>query len=232
MTGVKFHPSVEGMLVDINEVVPWEGNPRSGDLEVLKASIIKNGFYQPVVVQRSTNIVLAGNHRRAALIELGATQIPVLYVDADDVQATRLALADNRTSDLAFYDDEALFELLDSLMNADNLEGTGYDRNAYELLLQGVEASDIVGGVRNAPTPEDRLDAYNDLDIRSIILPFESSVFDEVTKQLARLRDYLNIDTNAELVRKMLSTAVAELPDLPDLPPEEEGQVIQMHADA
>jgi hypothetical protein len=217
------------MLADIDSVIPWEGNPRSGDLDVLKASIIKNGFYQPIVVQRSTNIVLAGNHRRQALIELGATQIPVMYVDVDDVQATRLALADNRTSDLAFYNDEALFELLEQLMSADNLDGTGYDRNAYELLLQGVEASEITGGVRQAPTPDDRLDQYNDLDIRSIILPYETSVFEQVTHQMALLRDYLNIDTNAELVRKMLSTACAEIPDDFAAAPEPDGKVVQMH---
>jgi len=229
---VRFHPAVESMLADINSVIPWEGNPRSGDLDVLKASITKNGFYQPIVVQRSTNIVLAGNHRRQALIELGATQIPVMYVDVDDVQATRLALADNRTSDLAFYNDEALFELLEQLMSADNLDGTGYDRNAYELLLQGVEASEITGGVRSAPTPDDRLDQYNDLDIRSIILPYETSVFEEVTQQMALLRDYLNIDTNAELVHKMLNTACAEIPDHFAAAPEVEGKVMQFPVDA
>lgn len=229
---VKFHQAVEPLLVDINSVIPWDENPRSGDLEVLKASITKNGFYQAIVVQRSTNMVLAGNHRRQALIELGADQVPVIYVDVDDVQATRLALADNRTSDLAFYNDEALFELLEHLMQADTLDGTGYDRNAYELLLQGVESSEISGGVRQAPTPDDRLDQYNDMDIRSIILPYETSVFETVTQQMALLRQYLTIDTNAELVRKMLSTACAEIPDEFAAPAEPEGRVVQFPVDA
>jgi len=216
---VRYHAAVTGLLVPRSDVKFWPANPRSGDLETLKESIKANGFYAPVVAQRSTSYVIAGNHRLAALDELGVDQVPVLFVDVDDDEAMRLALADNRTSDLAFYDDAALFALLDHLVAVDGLEGTGYDRAAYELLLQGMEANEIVGGVRQGLTPDDRIDAYNALDIRSIILPYEAAVYEAMAAGLARLRDKLGLETNAEVVRALVTEALGELP-IPE--PEEE----------
>lgn len=210
---VKFHDDVVPLLVPIDEIKPWPENPRSGDLGALVESIQKNGFYGAVVVQRSTNYVLAGNHRLAALTQMGEDQIPVVWVDVDDTEAARLALADNRTSDLAFYDDEALFALLDHLVSVDSLEGTGYDRAAYELLLQGVESdgAGVVGGVRQGMTPEDRIDSYNALDIRSLILPYEASIYEEIAGGLAQLRRALDLESNAEVVAELVRSALNDV---------------------
>jgi hypothetical protein len=214
---VNFHDAVVPLLVDIDSVSEWPDNPRSGDLEVLKESIRKNGFYAPIVVQRETNYVIAGNHRHQALREMGSTQVPVLFMDIDDIEATRMALADNRTSDLAFYNDEQLFALLDHLVQTEGLEGSGYDRAAYELLLQQAENNDIVGGIRQGLTPDDRIDQYNQLDIRSIILPYEAAVYEKVATDLARLRRVWELDTNAEVVKQLLDNAISDLGDEPAL---------------
>lgn len=204
---LRFHESVEHLLVDLDKVHPWDENPRSGDIETLIQSIEANGFYQPIVVQRETGEILAGNHRYAAVTRLGGTQIPVVYVDVDDVAATRLALADNRTSDLAFYDEEQLFVLLEQMMANDTLVGTGYDRAAYELLLQGRDNDDIVGGIRQGVTPDERLDEYNQLDIRSIILPYEATVYEEVAGRLSDLRRVMDMDTNADVIQALVADA-------------------------
>jgi hypothetical protein len=211
---VHFTEAVKPLLVPIGSVRDWPDNPRSGDLSALIESITKNGFYQAVVVQRSTGYVIAGNHRKAALEQMGATEIPVLFVDASDEEATRLALADNRTSDLAFYDDPQLFKLLDQLVNEDGtgLEGTGYDRAAYQLLLQGLDADGhVVGGVRQGGTPEERLDEYNLLDIRSIILPYDAKDYDHVAGGLVALRKLWELETNAEAVARLVEEAMEQL---------------------
>lgn len=210
---VHFTEAVKPLLVPIDSVLNWPRNPRSGDLSALIESIEKNGFYQPVVVQRSTSFVIAGNHRKNALETMGATEIPVVFVDVNDEEAARIALADNRTSDLAFYDDAQLFELLDSLVqDGSGLEGTGYDRAAYQLLLQGLETDGhVVGGVRQGGTPEERLDEYNMLDIRSIILPYDAAVYDEVAGGLLALRKLWELETNAEAVQRLVFEAMEEL---------------------
>jgi len=206
---VRFHESSVPLLVPWDSVKPWPDNPRSGDLTALKESIRVNGFYGSIIVQQSTKFIIAGNHRHQALGELGATEVPVLELDVDtsDVEAVRIALADNRASDLAFYDDEALFKLLEQLIESEGLEGTGYDRTAYELLLQGHEASDIVGGVRQGVTPDDRLDQYNQLDIRSIILPYEAETYEEVANKLAALRQAMFLESNADVVKFLVDGA-------------------------
>ena len=206
---VRFHESVKEHLVPLDDVKPWPGNPRNGDIAELKKSISKNGFYGCVIVQRSTGFVIAGNHRRQALEDMGSDVIPVLYVDVDDTEAARLALADNRTSDLAMYDDEQLFALLDHLVQTtDSLEGTGYDRASYELLLQGMEG-DQVGGVRQGLTPEERIDSYNELDIRSIILPYGGHEYEAVANGLMQLRREHDLDSNADVVAMLVRDATS-----------------------
>lgn len=97
-----------------------------------------NGVYRPVIVQKTTGYILAGNHTYRAMRELGETRIPVIYVDVDDDTATRILLADNKTAELAKYDDKALAELLE---NIPDLDGTGFDERDLQD-LQDLLASD------------------------------------------------------------------------------------------
>lgn len=124
---LRFHDlSVE--MVPITAVGQHPENPNNGEVDAIAASIEVNGYYSPVVVQRSTGRILAGNHRYVALLDLGANEIPVIYVDVDDEAALRILLADNRTAALARIDDALLTPLLDRLAaSEDGLLGTGYE---------------------------------------------------------------------------------------------------------
>jgi len=86
-------------------------------------------------VNRSTGEVLAGNHVFRAAQELGWEEIDVAYVDVSNDEATRIVLVDNRTSDLATYDEELLVELLSGL---GDLSGTGFDEDDLDELLDEV----------------------------------------------------------------------------------------------
>ena len=203
---VEFAEDVRQFLVDIDSVEAYPDNPRRGDVKALKESIEANGFYGVCLAQKSTGYVVAGNHRRKALLELGATQIPIMFKEMSDEDARRIVLADNRTSDLAYYDDPTLFRLLQDLDG--DLYGTGYDKASYELLLQGLEGEAILGNVAQGNTPEDRQAAYLQSDIRSIILPYEGSEYDEVAGGLKHLREAMGLDTNAEVVAAMVHEAM------------------------
>src|SRR5690606_1183211 len=123
-------------LVSLDKLRPHPKNPRQGDVGAIHESIEHNGFYGVVVAQRSTGYILAGNHRYMAAEHAGATAIPVAWVDVDDDAALRILLADNRTNDLASYDDHALAELLQGLMTeTGTLDGTGYDGDVLDELL-------------------------------------------------------------------------------------------------
>lgn len=58
-----------------------------------------------------------------------------MWVDVDDDRALRILLADNRTNDLASYDDTVLASLLSDLANTSDLTGTGYDGDDLDQLI-------------------------------------------------------------------------------------------------
>lgn len=124
-------------LEPLTAVKPHPRNPRRGDVDAVQASIDRNGFYGAIVAQQSTRHILAGNHRYLAAQAAGATEIPVIWIDVDDDHALRILLADNRTSDLADYDDETLTDLLRSIQaETGTLAGTGYTGDDLNRLLK------------------------------------------------------------------------------------------------
>lgn len=135
--------------VSVAELRLYPGNPRRGDLEAIKQSLETNGQYQPLVVDRRKMRVLVGNHRLIAARELGWEKIAVVFVDVDEQHARKIALADNRTSDRAEYDSQALADLLAEL--EDDFEGTGYDQSDLDTLLD--ELSDPLADVEDEVPP-------------------------------------------------------------------------------
>jgi ParB-like chromosome segregation protein Spo0J len=126
-------------VVPIAQLKPHPKNPRQGDLAAIRRSLDANGWFGAVLAQKSTGFILAGNHRYRAACQRGLETIPVLSIDCDDRTALRILLADNRTSDLAQYDDAWLSELLGQIRDADDLAGTGFDDAALGELLRSLE---------------------------------------------------------------------------------------------
>ena len=139
------------LAVPIDDVHPYEHNPRRGDLAALRKSLEAHGQYRPIVANRRTSEVLAGNHTWQAAKALGWDHIAVTWVDVDDEAAARIVLVDNRTNDLSGYDDAALAELLSTLPD---LAGTGYDDAALAALLaEGDEPVQLTDPDEAAPLP-------------------------------------------------------------------------------
>ena len=142
----------------IDELHLLPGNPRQGDIGAVSESMRVNGVYQPIIVNRGTHTgrpmeIIAGNHRAQAAKALGHDTIPCIILDVTDEEATRIALADNRTSDLADYDNDALVLML---QNLPDLTGTGYDGDDLDDLLR-----DIDGAPGSADLLEPGDDQYN-----------------------------------------------------------------------
>jgi hypothetical protein len=134
---VRFAKGVQPLLVPIDSVHQHQANPNNGDLDALIESIEVNGFVTAVTADAKTGNIIAGNHRYQALHALGATHIPVIWVDhMDEGGAVRYMIADNRTGKLAVLDEQAVASLLTELNNTDlGLAGTGYDETSYQNLL-------------------------------------------------------------------------------------------------
>ena len=124
--------------VEIGKLKMHPGNPRNGDIDLIGESINVNGFFGAIVAQRSTGRILAGNHRWKAAKAEGKDRVPVAWVDVDDDHALRILLADNRTNDVASYDESQLASLLAELNESCGLAGTGYKPEDLEQLLTEV----------------------------------------------------------------------------------------------
>jgi len=125
--GVRFHPDLAPLLVDINLVRPHPNNPNNGDDGEIAVSIEVNGMYRPIEVQMSTGHILAGNTTYAACLMLDSEMIPVVWLDVDDEAATRILLGDNQLARLARMDPGLLQPQIEALLETElKLLGTGY----------------------------------------------------------------------------------------------------------
>jgi site-specific DNA-methyltransferase (adenine-specific) len=118
-------------LVSIDDLTLDPANARKHDDKNLKAiaeSLKQFGQRKPIVVWGRT--VVAGNGTLVAARSLGWTEITVARVPDDwsSDQVTAYALADNRSAELAVWDEQVLTEQLKQLELADwDVEALGFD---------------------------------------------------------------------------------------------------------
>jgi DNA modification methylase len=110
-----------------------------GNLEAIVGSLKRFGQAEPLVVQKSTGRVVGGNGRLVAMKKLGWKDCDVVELDIDDLQATALGIALNRTADLATWDEAALVKILQELKAEDALEGVGYSPEDIDSLLDEIQ---------------------------------------------------------------------------------------------
>ena len=109
-------------------------NARQGNLDLITESLTRWGQYSPIVIT-DDNTILAGHHVVKAARRLKWTHIDAVRVSTGSAQAVGILLADNRTADLATYDNALLKQVLEGL---DTLEGTGFgqaDIDALDALI-------------------------------------------------------------------------------------------------
>lgn len=126
-------------MVAVDNLKPHPRNARKSDNAAIDRSIESNGFFGAILVQRSTGFILAGAHRWDRAKNAGIAEVPVLYAEVDDKAALRILSADNRVSDSAGYDQEALAKLLCSIQSeCGSLEGSGYVPEDYSRIVEQV----------------------------------------------------------------------------------------------
>ena len=118
------------------------------NLDAIKASLRKFGQQKPIVVD-AKGIVLAGNGTLTAAKELGWTEIQATRTELAGVEATAFAIADNRTAELAEWED-SLNDVLKSLQDEGfDLADIGYSpEDLDQFAVAQVEAPALKDGDR------------------------------------------------------------------------------------
>lgn len=145
-------PNLTTARVPLANLKPWDGNARRGIVSEIKESMRINGVFQPLIVQASTMRIIAGNHRHAALTELHTEDptnkawgpdVDIITVDVDDARALKMHLADNKTSDDASWDFDALANQLRDLTASDEgIIGSGFEEDEIEEILAGLDEAE------------------------------------------------------------------------------------------
>lgn len=187
-------------------------NPNRGDDKSVKESVDVNGFYGAILVQKSTGRIIGGHTRYRVAVADGDETIPGIWLDVTDAQARKIMLADNRTRDLAYYDDATLLDSLSKILEDEGtLVGTGYDDTTYQMLTQYFSGDELyVGNVHQGMTPTDRAQLYGESDNRNVILVYGPEEYKEVVDALAEIREKMQVETNAEVVLALVRAHLAK----------------------
>lgn len=107
--------------MNVEELIPYENNPRKNDdaVEKVALSISAFGFKVPIVID-SNNVIVTGHTRLRAAKKLGITTVPCIKADdLTDEQIKAFRLADNKVAEFSQWDEEKLLKELDELGTID-----------------------------------------------------------------------------------------------------------------
>lgn len=125
-------------LRPIDEIRPYEGNPRVNDpaVDAVARSIREFGFRQPIVVDER-GVIIVGHTRWKAARELGLESVPVHVAEGlTPDQARAYRIADNSTASLSAWDVELLPVEIGALRDAGlDLTILGFDGDELARLM-------------------------------------------------------------------------------------------------
>lgn len=90
-----------GIMVAVDKLAPNPNQPRTefGDLTELVASIKEKGVLEPLLVRPSDvggrYMIIAGERRYRASLEVGLTEVPCIELDVDDKAVAEISLIEN-----------------------------------------------------------------------------------------------------------------------------------------
>jgi DNA modification methylase len=157
------HESLKPLAVSIDSLTPDPSNARKHDkrnIEAIKASLARFGQTKPIVLHSNGTTIIAGNGTWHAAKELGWTEIAAAQTSLDTAEAVAYGIADNKTAELAEWEDDTLRDLMDAL--PDDLKlATGFEGDEIAEMLR--LPSDEVHEDEVPPTPKEPTTQPGDL---------------------------------------------------------------------
>jgi ParB-like chromosome segregation protein Spo0J len=195
--------------VEIDALTEHPMNARQGDIPKIMRSLERFGQVKPVIVQKSSGYIVAGNHVTKAAKRLGWKTVRVQLLDVDDETALGYLVSDNAASDKSGYDKGKLVDLLGSALS---LEGLGFDEDDIEALREEVSgkkeskrkapAADIDIESKEAESSDDGSSGSASEPMREIPLRMTSSELKTFSDQIRDLQRLWGSRTLVEVVNR------------------------------
>lgn len=189
------------------------------NIAAIKASLARFGQRLPLVVREGQ--LVAGNGTAQAMAELGWQHALVTY--ADDLthhEAIALAVALNRSGELAGWDAALLLDLLDA---QPTLDGTGFDHDDLDDLraqldrLPVLEPAPFLGGYGETPEDEAARAARRAGNVprvaqglREVVLVYTAAEYDALHQALGQLSGQHGTSGTAATVLAVVLAAAGE----------------------
>jgi hypothetical protein len=138
--------ALKPLLIDISTIQPDPRNARAHperNLDTIKASLEHYGQRKPIVVNKSTMHIEAGNGMYEAAKLLGWKKIAAVVVDDDGDTAIGYGIMDNQSALLAEWCLPTLKDLLQDLDTGDfNMDLTGFMPDELEMMMTAAPPED------------------------------------------------------------------------------------------
>jgi hypothetical protein len=194
-------------MADQDVIMLDAGNARVHDEEnrlAIRNSLTDLGTGRSIVVDKE-NVIIAGNGvfeqaqelgLKVRVVESDGSELVVIKrtdLATDDDKRKALALADNKTSDLSFFDDNALAEIIGSIDDEALLAATGFSDDELAKLVEGV-GGQLGDGVSGNDRPPEEPPA----NTQCVIGPYRFTIEREkYEKWLEKLRQKVGFDDDA-----------------------------------
>ena len=229
--------TIELKMVKLDDVELHPDNARKGSLKRIQEGMVAHGFVAPIVIQKSTGYVVAGNHRVRVARKLRKNPklnlkkhdfnvIPAGIADMDDDEALDYLLIDNKAADEAGYDETLVSEIFRKRGERD-LTGTGYSTKEVDVIHARAawqDDEDVVveekntksakskTGTTKLETPSERVKRVEELKLRNFVVPVPVAKHPTVTKALSKAKKIHELEDNWQVLAKLLQLA-GFLPD-------------------
>lgn len=175
----------------IEELKPYENNPRFNDdaVKYVANSIKKFGFKVPIIVDKN-NVIVAGHTRYKASLELGLKEVPCIIADdLTDKQIKAFRIAENKTNDLASWNDDLLGEELKDVL--DDIDMTDFGFGDFELSM-------LTDDMEPDTYDDDLIKQYSEnadsfLENKRVIITYKTDEETEFLKNLIREEEELGV---------------------------------------
>jgi ParB-like chromosome segregation protein Spo0J len=220
------------LIQPISKLKPATHNPRKGDVESIKKSYERFGQRKPIVADRATGEIIAGNHQYLAAKELGWSEMAVVFVDDDRETAIAYGVADNRIGQLGEWDVEELVFALEEI-GLDEIDSVGFSEadvedfrallDEHQMTAPAIAMMD--GGLRDADggtsqvdsetkvkkdaTYAEFLERYANRAVRAIILYYPNDEYGKMVEDLKNLGQKIGTKDNAETVQALIQEKLA-----------------------
>lgn len=110
--------------ISVEQITPYENNPRINNkaAEVVRDSITKYGFTNPILLNKQ-NVIVSGHARFKAALALGLKTVPCLYIeDLTEAQIREFRIIVNKSGEYSEWDFGKLNQELSHIGELDRAE--------------------------------------------------------------------------------------------------------------